>query len=72
MVIWSEALYFASAGLVAYAVLVTAAAHWVVVRVEEPELRKRFGERYEAYCRNVPRCLPRLPSARPARRRKAR
>jgi protein-S-isoprenylcysteine O-methyltransferase Ste14 len=28
--------------------------------VEEPGLRKRFGEDYEAYCDNVPRWLPRL------------
>jgi protein-S-isoprenylcysteine O-methyltransferase Ste14 len=66
MVIWSEVLYFASAGILAYAVLVTAAAHWIVVRVEEPELRQRFGSSYEVYCRNVPRWLPRLRPARPA------
>jgi protein-S-isoprenylcysteine O-methyltransferase Ste14 len=28
--------------------------------VEEPGLRKRFGESYDAYCDNVPRWLPRL------------
>jgi protein-S-isoprenylcysteine O-methyltransferase Ste14 len=28
--------------------------------VEEPGLRKRFGEDYEAYCANVPRWLPRV------------
>lgn len=60
MVIWGEALWFGSTGLVGYAVLMTGYGHWVVVRVEEPELRKRFGEAYEAYCRRVPRWLPRL------------
>ena len=28
--------------------------------VEEPGLRRRFAEDYEAYCANVPRWLPRL------------
>jgi protein-S-isoprenylcysteine O-methyltransferase Ste14 len=27
---------------------------------EEPTLRKMFGEEYEAYCRNVPRWIPRM------------
>lgn len=63
MVIWAEALWFGSAGVFAAAALFTAFAHWVVVRVEEPGLRKRFGESYEAYCRRVPRWLPGLRRA---------
>ena len=31
----------------------------LVVRLEERELRERFGTAYEAYCRRVPRYLPR-------------
>ncbi len=58
MVIWGEALYFSSLGFLGYAILMTGFAQWVVVRVEEPELRKRFGESYEVYCRNVARWLP--------------
>ncbi len=69
MVIWGEALYFGSQGLFGYAVLFTLFAHWVVVRVEEPELRERFGEAYEVYCSEVPRWLPRI--ARPGVRRNA-
>jgi len=34
--------------------------HIFVVRAEEPALRRRFGPRYEEYCRRVPRWLPRL------------
>ena len=60
VVIWGEALYFTSLGIVVYAVLMTSFAHWVVVRVEEPELRERFGEAYESYCQRVPRWIPRL------------
>ena len=35
-------------------------AHLWVVRREEPMLRVRFGEAYEAYLVNVPRWLPRV------------
>ncbi len=60
MVIWGEALYFSSLGFLGYAVLMTCFAQWVVVRVEEPELRERFGAPYESYCRGVPRWIPRF------------
>ena len=60
MVIWSVALYAASVGVGLYAIAATVAAHLIVVHIEEPELRKRFGESYEAYLREVPRWLPRL------------
>lgn len=59
-VIWAEALFFASLGIFLYAVLITLAAHFMVVRIEEPELRQRFGPEFEAYCQRVPRWLPRL------------
>ena len=32
--------------------------HVAVVRVEEPDLRRRFGSKYEEYCEQVPRWLP--------------
>ena len=60
MVIWGEALYVASLGIVLYAVAASIGGHLIVRYVEEPELRGRFGESYEAYCREVPRWLPRL------------
>ena len=60
MVIWGEALYFTSLGIIGYAVLMTLFAQWVVVRVEEPELRERFGEAYRSYCQRVPRWIPLL------------
>jgi len=59
-VIWGEAIFVASLGVLSYAALVTLVAHVVVVRIEEPELRERFGEQYEAYARRTPRWLPRL------------
>jgi protein-S-isoprenylcysteine O-methyltransferase Ste14 len=59
-VIWAEALYFASLGIFIYAAVITVAAHLMVVYVEEPELRGRFGESFDEYCQRVPRWLPRL------------
>lgn len=61
--IWGEALWFSSLGFISYAVLMTFYARWVVVRVEEPELRERFGAAYESYCERVPRWVPRLGDA---------
>ncbi len=60
MVIWAEALYVGSLGIVLYALLISALAHASVVYVEEPELRRRFGQAYADYCARVPRWLPRL------------
>ena len=59
-VIWAVALFSACAGIWVYAALVTVVARVVVVSIEEPELRERFGATYEAYCARVPRWLPRV------------
>ncbi len=59
-VIWAEAIYLASSGVVFYAIAISVAAHVMVVHIEEPELRKRFGQSYVEYCLKVPRWLPRL------------
>lgn len=58
-VVWGVALWTAVWGILAYAALVTIAAHVVVTRVEEPELRERFGAEYDEYCQRVPRWFPR-------------
>ena len=59
-VVWAEFLHFASLGIALYAAGLSAAAHWLVVYVEEPELLERFGDRYAEYRRRVPRWIPRL------------
>lgn len=41
----------------AFGVAIAAFVHWY----EEPTMRKRFGEHYLAYCRQVPGWLPRVP-----------
>jgi len=60
LVIWAEALYVASVGVWLYAIAISVLAHLAVVRIEEPELRSRFGAAYDEYCRDVPRWMPRL------------
>lgn len=52
-----EALFFGVAALAVYAALVAAGFHLLVTRYEEPALRERFGEDYEAYCEETPRWL---------------
>lgn len=54
-----EAVLYRTPVLVAYAAALFALAHVYVTRVEEPQLRRRFGADYDAYCARVPRWLPR-------------
>jgi len=60
LIILGEALLFESAAILVYAGVFWAAVHVLVVTLEEPRLRRRFGTSYELYCRRVPRWLPRL------------
>jgi protein-S-isoprenylcysteine O-methyltransferase Ste14 len=59
LVIWGEALWLGSLGVVLYALLISAGAAAAVRLVEEPELHRRFGAGYQDYCSRVPRWLPR-------------
>ena len=59
-VILGESIYFVSAGILAYALAMSVLAHLLIVHVEEPELRGRFGESYDRYSQRVPRWLPAL------------
>jgi protein-S-isoprenylcysteine O-methyltransferase Ste14 len=59
-ILLGEAALFASTPLLVwFAVVFTVNAIYFPL-VEEPGLRKRFGEEYDAYRANVPRWLPRL------------
>lgn len=40
--------------------LLAVPAGWLLMVVEERELRQRFGSRYDDYCARVPRFIPRL------------
>jgi protein-S-isoprenylcysteine O-methyltransferase Ste14 len=57
-----EALAFGAPVLIGYAALVWLVLQGFVVFYEEPTLRRGFGAHYEAYCRAVPRWIPRLPT----------
>lgn len=54
------AIAYRSPGVLGYAALVALAFHAAVLFVEEPALRREFGDEYAAYCRSVRRWLPRL------------
>lgn len=55
-----------SAPLGVATVAIALALHVWVTAVEEPRLRRRFGEAYEAYLDAVPRWLPRRSPDRPS------
>lgn len=57
MVIFGQAILFASASIAGYGLCVFACFHVVVVGLEEPHLRESRGEAYERYCGSVPRWL---------------
>jgi protein-S-isoprenylcysteine O-methyltransferase Ste14 len=56
-----QGLLFASAAVLAYALVVALGFHTFVVMYEEPTLRDTFGAEFEEYCRRVPRWIPRRP-----------
>jgi len=58
IVIAGWAVLFRSGSVLGYGAVVAVAFHLFVVLVEEPLLRRRFGEEYSAYCRAVPRWMP--------------
>ena len=59
-VVMGEALLFHSLTLVELALALFAGAMLFVLLYEEPALRRKFGAEYEAYCRQVPRWIPRF------------
>ena len=54
-----QALLLGQSVLLMYALVLCGGFHAFVVWYEEPSLRRRFGERYEAYCASVRRWWPR-------------
>jgi protein-S-isoprenylcysteine O-methyltransferase Ste14 len=53
-------LYLTSVAMALFALMALLLIHTFVVLVEEPGLRKRFGQKYEDYCHAVPRWIPRF------------
>jgi protein-S-isoprenylcysteine O-methyltransferase Ste14 len=59
-ILFGEILLFKSSALLLYLLLLFLFFHTLVVFVEEPMLKLKYGETYEQYCRLVPRWIPRL------------
>jgi protein-S-isoprenylcysteine O-methyltransferase Ste14 len=59
-IILGQALLFADIHLLWYGAGVWLGCHLFVVGYEEPALRRRFGDQYEAFRDNVPRWIPRM------------
>ena len=52
--------WFGSQLLILYLIFFFLCFHFLIVFIEEPILRNKFGMEYEEYCRNVPRWIPRI------------
>jgi len=59
LIILGEALLLESSAILVYGAVFWLALHILVVTLEEPRLRRRFGSSYERYCQQVPRWVPR-------------
>jgi protein-S-isoprenylcysteine O-methyltransferase Ste14 len=57
-------LWFGSGLMIVYFLFFVLAYQILIVLIEEPILRHMFGERYQDYCRQVPRWIPNLKSIR--------
>jgi len=57
LTIIGEGIFWASWIIVGYAAVLGFALHGWIVAIEEPQLRKRFGDQYESYRSRVPRWL---------------
>ncbi|MDP2864018.1 MAG: isoprenylcysteine carboxylmethyltransferase family protein [Desulfobacterales bacterium] len=58
-ILLGEALLFASWRLFEYTAIVFSLFYFFVLFYEEPVLKKKFGESYREYCKNIPRWIPR-------------
>ena len=58
-VILGEAIFFGAMAVAGYALVVALFFHLFVLLVEEPGLRRQFGESYERYTLAVHRWWPR-------------
>jgi len=63
-VVLGEALLFGQAALYLYVLVCLAFFELTIRRYEEPRLRRRFGEEYEHYAREVPRWVRLVPTTR--------
>jgi protein-S-isoprenylcysteine O-methyltransferase Ste14 len=64
LVLAGVVIFYGSLWILAYAAGLWAALHTFTVVLEEPQLKRRFGEPYETYVKEVPRWVPRVPGRR--------
>lgn len=57
LILIGEAIFFQSANLWFYSLFVFVGFHLFAVYIEEPRLRKDFGEEYNLYCQKVRRWI---------------
>jgi|SRR5579872_743062 len=67
IILLGEALLFGDGRVAAWGVIFWLFTFLWVVIVEEPELRRQFGDEHRTYCQNVPRWAPRLMPYKPSR-----
>jgi protein-S-isoprenylcysteine O-methyltransferase Ste14 len=60
LTVFGEIVIFGAISLFVYFLFIFIGNHVLFVKLEEPELVKRFGEDYVLYMKNVPRWIPRL------------
>ncbi len=60
LIIGGLGIFVQSSAVLVYGATLWLSLHGLVVAVEEPRLRRRFGAAYDDYCRRVPRWLPRV------------
>lgn len=56
-----QAIFLNSIGILILVILGIPLAQYQVTKIEEPNLRERFGESYVEYCKRVNRWLPKRP-----------
>ncbi|MBU0465788.1 MAG: isoprenylcysteine carboxylmethyltransferase family protein [Proteobacteria bacterium] len=64
LILFGEAVLFMSAVLLVYSLLWLLVLNLIVVFIEEPSLRRRFGDSYDDYVESVPRWIPRFKTYR--------
>ena len=60
IILFGEAIFFNSLSILIEAIVFFVLANLFVMYYEEPTLRRRFGDSYEAYTQKVKRWIPGL------------
>ena len=60
LILFGEAIFFESAGIFLYAIILWFSFHLFVVYYEEPALKKKFGGVYQEYFNSVHRWIPHI------------